>query len=170
MSKKKKLIIFSTFILFLFSGVLYLAVVYNNHESYLRQVNNLTYKEKCGTCHFVYQPELLPSVSWIKILATIDDHFGETVELDDDSKKIISYYFKKSGAENSSAKQAVKIMRSVGNKIPLRITDIQYIRKEHHESSDVLKRKSIGSLSNCSACHTTAESGDYDHDNVEIPK
>ncbi|MDA3895761.1 MAG: hypothetical protein PF482_06415 [Desulfobacteraceae bacterium] len=37
-------------------------------------------------------------------------------------------------------------------------------------SSDVLKRKSIGSLSNCSACHTTAESGDYDHDNVEIPK
>lgn len=62
-------------------------------------------------------------------------------------------------------------MRSVGNQVPLRITDIQYIREKHHEiSSDVLKRKSIGSLSNCSVCHTTAESGIYDDDNVKIPK
>jgi hypothetical protein len=140
-------------------------------ESYLRQVSNPTYKEECGACHFVYQPELLPSVSWMKILANLDDHFGETVELDDDLRKVISDYLKINSAENSSSKRAVKIMRSVGNQVPLRITDIQYIREKHHEiSSDVLKRKTIGSLSNCSACHTTAESGIYDDDNVKIPK
>jgi hypothetical protein len=62
-------------------------------------------------------------------------------------------------------------MRSVGNQVPLRITDIQYIKEKHHEiSSNVLKRKTIGSLSNCSACHTTAENGIYEDDNVIIPK
>lgn len=143
----------------------------DHKESYLKQVNDPTYKEECGACHFVYQPELLPSASWMKILANLDDHFGEAVELDDDSKKVISDYLKINSAENSSAKRAVKIMRSVGTKVPLRITDIRYIQKKHHEiSSDVLKRKSIGSLSNCSACHTTAESGIYDDDNVKIPK
>lgn len=208
MNKKTRLLIFSTFILFLFSGALYLAVADDDHkekkwyqkildhddygdhdrkgkhrerkrehnrdddhhESYLRQVNNPIYKGECGACHFVYQPELLPSVSWIKILENLDDHFGEAVELDDDSKKMISDYLITNSAEKSSAKRAVKIMRCIGNQVPLRITDIQYIREKHHEiSSDVLKRKSIGSLSNCSACHTTAASGIYDDDNVRIP-
>lgn len=143
----------------------------DHHENYLRQVDNPTYKEECGACHYVYQPELLPSASWTKILASLDDHFGEAVELDDDSKRVISDYLITNSAEKSSAKRAVKIMRSIGNHVPLRITDIQYIREKHHEiSSDVLTRKSIGSLSNCSACHPTAESGIYDDDNVKIPK
>lgn len=143
----------------------------DHHESYLRQVNNPTYKDECGACHFVYQPELLPSASWMRILSNLDDHFGEVVELDDDSKTVISDYLKINSADNSSAKRAVKIMRSVGNQVPLRITDIQYIKEKHHEiSSNVLKRKTIGSLSNCSACHTTAENGIYEDDNVIIPK
>ena len=113
----------------------------DHKESYLRQVNNPTYKEECGACHFVYQPELLPSASWMKILANLDDHFGEAVELDDDSKRAISDYLKINSAESSSAKRAVKIMRSVGKQVPLRITDIQYIREKHHEiSSDVQKQ------------------------------
>jgi hypothetical protein len=62
-------------------------------------------------------------------------------------------------------------MRSLGNQVPLRITDIPYIREKHHEiSPNILKRESIGSLSNCSACHTTAENGIYEDDNVTIPK
>ena len=39
----------------------------NGH--YLSAVNNPTYKEQCGGCHFAYQPGLLPSGSWEKILA-----------------------------------------------------------------------------------------------------
>jgi len=106
-----------------------------------------------------------------EILTNLEDHFGETVELDDDSKRVISDYLKSNGAENSSAKRTVKIVRSLGNQSPLRITDIPYILEKHRKiSSDVLKRKSIGSLSNCPACHKTAESGIYDDDNVIIPQ
>ena len=143
----------------------------DHYEGNLKQVSYPAYKEACGACHFVYQPELLPSGSWLKILDTLQDHFGETVELDDDSKRGISDYLKSNGAENSSAKRAGKIVRSLGNQSPLRITDIPYIREKHRKiSSDVLKRKSIGSLSNCPACHKTAERGIYDDDNVIIPQ
>jgi hypothetical protein len=70
-----------------------------------------------------------------------------------------------------ASKSIRQIMRSLGNQVPLRITDIAYIRKKHHEiSPNVLKRESIGSLSNCFACHTTAENGIYEDDNVNIPK
>jgi len=55
----------------------------NRHHSkkyrkrYLTPVNKPIYKEECGACHFAYQPELLPSGSWEKILAGLEDHFGE---------------------------------------------------------------------------------------------
>ena len=103
MNKKIKLIIFS---LILLTGGFYLAADDDksrhrerkrerlrgddHYESNLKQVNNLTYKETCGACHFVYQPRLLPSGSWIKILANLEDHFGETVKFDDDTKRVIS--------------------------------------------------------------------------------
>ena len=104
---------------------------YGKH--YLTPVNNPTYIEKCGGCHFAYQPELLPSGSWEIIIAGLGDHFGEEIELDPDSKKLISDYLKLNGAEKSSAKRAIKIMRSLGNRIPLRITQIPYIQRKYHE-------------------------------------
>jgi hypothetical protein len=143
----------------------------HHSERYLNPVDNAVYREACGACHFVYQPGLLPSGSWEKILSGLADHFGEAIELDPDSEKVIAEYLRVNAAERSSAKRAVKIMRSLGSRVPLRITEIPYIQEKHHEvSASVLKRKSIGSLSNCSACHTTAEKGIYDDDNVVIPK
>lgn len=146
---------------------------YSKHHKkrYLNPVNNATYKEECGACHFAYQPELLPSGSWNKILGGLQDHFGETVELDPASMKIIGEYLRANAAEHSSAKRAVKIMRSLGDRTPLRITETPYIREKHHEvSTNILKRDSIGSLSNCTACHTKAETGIYDDDDVVIPR
>ena len=49
-------------------------------------------------------------------------NFGELIELYPNSKKIITEYLKVNAAEYSSAKQPVKIMRSLGNRIPLRMT------------------------------------------------
>lgn len=143
----------------------------DHHGRYLKPADNPTYKEECGACHFVYQPELLPSASWLKILENLDDHFGESIELDGDSRRAISNYLKSSSAEYSSAKRAVKIMRSLGTQIPLRITAIPYIREKHHEiSASVFTRQSVGSFSNCIACHRTADQGIYDDDHVDIPR
>jgi hypothetical protein len=143
----------------------------HDDNRHLAPVSNPTYKENCGACHFAYQPELLPSGSWHKILAGLEDHFGESIELDPASKKIIAEYLEMNAAEHSSAKRAIKIMKSLGNQTPLRITQIPYIQRKHHEiQPDVLERESIGSLSNCIACHKTAERGIYEDDDVVVPK
>lgn len=137
----------------------------------LQPVTNPAYKETCGGCHFVYQPELLPSASWAKLLSGLDDHFGQTFDVDSDTLATLADYLRGNGADKSSSRQAAKIMKSLVGDVPIRITDVPYIREQHHEiSSDVLSRKSIGSLSNCSACHKTAENDVYDDDFVEIPK
>jgi len=142
-------------------------------KSHLKPVDNPTYTEICGDCHFAYQPELLPSGSWGKILAGFANHFGEEIEIDQESQKIITEYLKANSAEYSSAKRAVKIMRSLRGQTPIRITNVPYIRQKHEDDdipADAFTRKSVGSMSNCIACHTTAEDGIYDDDNVVIPK
>lgn len=134
-------------------------------------VNNSTYTEYCGACHFAYQPGLLPSGSWDKLLKGIADHFGEAVEFDPESMKTITQYLKSYAADNYSAKLSCKIMKSIGSQTPLRITQVPYIQRKHHEiEPQVFERETIGSFSNCAACHITAEKGIYDDDAVKIPK
>ena len=143
----------------------------HDRSDYLKPVTNQTYKETCAECHFAYQPELLPSGSWLKILNQLDDHFGEEIEADPDTIKTILNYLKTNGAENSSAKLSVKIMKSLRYQVPMGITDIPYIRRKHHKLNPaIFENESIGSLANCSACHTTAEKGIYADDDVKIPK
>jgi hypothetical protein len=119
-------------------------------KKYITPVNNPTYEEECGGCHFPYQPEL--------------------IEIDTETINAISGYLISNSAEKSSAKRAVKIVRSLRGRAPIRISEIPYIIKKHDEvDPKIYNRESIGSLGNCAACHITAEKGIYDDDNVAIP-
>ena len=140
-------------------------------DKHIPPVNNETYEQECGACHFAYQPWLLPSGSWQKLLAQLPSHFGEEVELDAGSKKTIEGYLRSNAAEYSDAKQSRKAAKTAGSATPLRITETTFFRHEHHElNPSIFARKSIGSRSNCVACHTTAEQGVYDDDFVKIPE
>jgi hypothetical protein len=140
-------------------------------SKYLKPVNNATFKQECGSCHFAYQPGLLPSGSWEKILSNLPTHFGEEISLDGESINIISEYLQVNAAERSSAKRARKILKSLGGQTPLRITDTPYIREKHHDlDANVFSRQSVGSRANCIACHPSAEQGNYDDDFVKIPR
>jgi hypothetical protein len=142
-----------------------------DERNYLSPVNNETFKLECGACHSPYQPGLLPAGSWEKILTNLPSHFGEEVSLSRESRTVIGAYLRDNAAEKSYAKRARKILKSLNGQTPLRITKTPYIQEKHHElSSKIISRPSIGSLSNCSACHSTAEQGNYDDDFVEIPK
>lgn len=136
----------------------------------LSPVAHPAYEETCGSCHFAYQPGLLPSGSWKKILGSLGDHFGEEIELGLDTRNDILDYLTANAAENNPSRQSRKIMRSLGGNTPMRITAIPCILHEHHEiRPSVFDRKAIGSMSNCSACHRTADQGIYDDDHVVIP-
>lgn len=135
----------------------------DHDEESLRPVINAVYKEKCGACHFAYQPALSSSEGWTNILDQPDDHFGESFELNAEEYKDIKGYLQRDAADKSGAEISRKIMKSLDSKTLMRITDIPYIRKKHREiSPDVIKRRSAGSLSNCIACHKKAEGGYYD--------
>ena len=131
---------------------------------------NPTYQNICGGCHFPYPPGLLPTASWNKIIDRLKDHFGEDIPCDPKEQQEIRIYLQIYGADRASWKKSSKIMRSLQGKSPLRITEVPYIQSKHRKiSADVFKRQSIGSLSNCRACHTTADKGDFNDDKVIIP-
>jgi len=143
----------------------------HNGNRSLTPVNNSVYAENCGSCHFAYQPGLLPSGSWQKIVAGLESHFGEVIVLDKESEQTILQYLTSNAAEFSSAKRSVKIMKHLGSGTPIRITETAYIREKHHEISPaVFTRKVVGSFSNCVACHRSAAKGIYDDDDVIVPR
>lgn len=91
--------------------------------------------------------------------------------LDDQTSKQIMDYLRTNSAESNTSKISKKILASVGANKPTKITDIPYIREKHDEiSPDIYKRKTIGSRSNCIACHTKAKEGNYEDDFVKIPR
>lgn len=144
----------------------------SNNARFFKLVTNETYLKECGACHFAYQPELLPARSWHKIMDTLDKHFGTDASLPDDSKAAVYKYLAEGSAEKSHVKKAQKLLKSISpDETPARISEIKFFKREHRKiTKEVLQRKAIGSISNCNACHTTADKGDYDEDLVRIPK
>ena len=137
-------------------------------------VDNKTYKDECGSCHFAYQPGLLPTKSWEKLLTekALSEHFGENAELDKDTLKIIYDYTIANAADKSYHKRSRKIAIATENiEAPLRITEVRYIKRKHHEIPEKMIKgnKDVKSLSYCDACHTQAGKGVFDADTVKIP-
>lgn len=135
-------------------------------------VANQLYAEECGSCHFAYQPALLPAASWKKLLTRLQNHFGENAELTEQSVQELIAYLEANAADKVSGyKRPEKIMRSLGDMAPLRITDIPYIHRQHHEipSRLIKDNPDIRSLSNCANCHIQAASGSYAEREIRIP-
>lgn len=137
-------------------------------------VTNKQYKDECGSCHFAYQPGLLPAKSWEKLLTpeALSKHFGENAELDKDTLTVIYNYALANAADKSYHKRSRKIAQATAQAdAPIRITEVSYIRRKHHEIPEkmIAGNKDVKSLSYCDACHTQAVKGVFDADTVMIP-
>ena len=87
-------------------------------EDSVPPVDHAAYKENCGGCHFAYQPALLPSGSWGRILESRGDHFGESIELSPSQAEEIAAYLKANAADRSDCETAREIMESLGSGTP----------------------------------------------------
>lgn len=131
---------------------------------------NAVYKQECSSCHFLYLPGLLPARSWQKVMNETDKHFGENLALDEKTRADIQSFLTANSAEKANTEWAGKILSSSGSGTPARITEVPYIVKEHRKiKEEVFKRKSIGSRSNCGACHQQGTQGIFEEDAVSIP-
>ncbi|OGH00910.1 MAG: hypothetical protein A2600_03400 [Candidatus Lambdaproteobacteria bacterium RIFOXYD1_FULL_56_27] len=140
-------------------------------KGFLKPVTDAQYLEECGSCHFAYQAELLPKRSWEKMLSNLHDHFGDDASLEGPGLEAVKAYLLNNAGETSNSKRAIKLLQSTGDKTYLRISDIPYFKREHHEISPAtLARPAIKSWANCAACHPDAAKGNFEEEYVKIPK
>ena len=127
------------------------------------QVNLLPkYRQECATCHLAYPPGMLPAASWQRILGNMSHHFGTDASLDADSVKQISTWLAAHSSGDAGRRAAPPEDR---------ITRSTWFRQEHAEASaSVWKRPMVRSASNCAACHTHAEQGNFDEHFIRIPQ
>lgn len=140
----------------------------------VKPVAEQQYLKECGECHFAYQPGLLPSRSWKKLLSAdaLKDHFGDNAELDKNTLQTIYDYAVENAADKSYYKRSRKIaLTTAEGDAPLRITEVRYIKRKHGEIPEKMVKgnKDVKSLSNCNKCHTQADKGVFDEDTVSIP-
>ena len=122
---------------------------------------NPVVKAECGSCHIAYPPQLLPASSWRALMAGLDKHFGTDASLDPQTAATITAFLEQNaGRERSSSAQPV-----------LRISETRWFVHEHDDvSGPTWKSPKVKSPSNCAACHSNAERGDFSEHSVHIPK
>jgi len=127
------------------------------------------YESDCASCHMAYQPNLLPSASWEKVMApkALEDHFGDNAEINEPDRLSILTYLRTYAADHKGK----RLLRFSRDEAPLRITELRYFKREHREIPKrmVQGNPKVGSLSNCAACHTGAERGNYGERGIRIP-
>ena len=120
------------------------------------------YQQECAACHVAYPPGLLPAMSWQRLMGNLPRHFGTDASLDAAIAQEISTWLTRNAATRK---------RLATPPPEDRITRSDWFVRQHDEvPADAWKRASIKSASNCSACHTRADQGDFDEDHVRIPR
>ena len=123
---------------------------------------NAKFVQECAGCHMAFPPGLLPAASWTKMMTGLDKHFDVDASVTPAEATEITNFLVKNASNRWTATTA-----------PLRITDSVWFKTKHSSrevAPAVWKRASIKSASNCMACHTGAEKGDFNEHNIKIPK
>ena len=139
----------------------------------VKPVDNTLYVAECSSCHFAYQPGLLPEASWRKLMANLSDHFGENAELTPETQKLLTDYLIQNAAEKDGGWLARDVLRDADKRSEpvIRITETTFFIHEHDELPPRMWRDNpkVASMSNCSACHTKADNASFDEHQVVIP-
>jgi hypothetical protein len=174
MNMKARYLITGTVMLGVFSALVSQADNIVNFSSRQSASQNPQYNEECGSCHFAYQPWLLPRRSWQAIMSKqgLQQHFGGNIEFVDSSvENGIRAFLLENSAETYRHEDARKILRSIPqNETPIRISQTPYFYHQHGNiPMRFIKQDAVGSIANCNNCHTRADVGNYDDDFINIP-
>lgn len=135
-------------------------------------VKNKLYNTECSACHFAYQPGFLPERSWVRIMSSLGNHFGDNAKLDEASRTAIENYLRGHAADVLPNRFSRSILRSLReDATPLRISETAYFVRKHDEvpARMVKNNPKVRSFSNCATCHGGADKGSFNEDSVRIP-
>lgn len=141
-------------------------------SAYLADSQYALYKTECADCHMAYPPTMLPVASWRAMMGNLEDHFGDNAELDAATANLITAFLTGNSAGEGRGEYGERTWRATqGRTPPLRITQTDYFRGQHHEIPDKMVKGNpeVGSFSRCETCHAGADQGNFDEHGVRIP-
>ncbi|CAG9221021.1 diheme cytochrome c [Burkholderia vietnamiensis] len=118
------------------------------------------YKQECATCHVAYPPGALPAESWRRILNGLEHHFGTDATLDAATVAQLQTWLSAHAATGAAARRPPDDS----------ITRSSWFISTHDEvPAAVWNSPAVKRPSNCAACHTQADKGNFDERFVRIP-
>ena len=119
------------------------------------------YTQECASCHLAYPPGLLPARSWQRLMGGLDKHYGSDASLDAATVQQI----------NGWLQTHAGTYKRVNEEPPQdRITRSAWFERKHRKIDPaVWTLPSVKSAANCAACHTAADRGVFDDDNLKYP-
>ncbi|MDO9400362.1 MAG: diheme cytochrome c [Polaromonas sp.] len=120
-----------------------------------------SYQQECAACHIAYPPGMLPAASWQRMMGSLNKHYGTDASLDEASVRAISGWLKAHAGTYKRVNEAPPQDRIT--------TSAWFVRKHRKVDAQVWKHASVKSAANCAACHTRADRGDYDENNITFP-
>jgi hypothetical protein len=141
----------------IFLGVFATATLADGHK--LAVPVNQKWQAECGSCHMAYPPQLLTAENWRQMMKGLDRHFGANASLDaKESAEILTFL----------ERYAARDQRYSAN--TLRISDTAWFQRKHREvSNSAWAHAKVKSRANCTACHVTAERGDWSEHSIRMP-
>lgn len=131
-------------------------------EQLLPATLSTQHQQECSSCHLAYPPAFLPRQSWRRLMNNLENHFGSDASIDIEAVKQISVWLEGNAG-------TYKRVRSEPKDDRITASD-WFVRKHRKIEEAIWLRDSIKSKANCAACHTRAERGNYNDDDVVIPK
>ncbi len=141
-----------------------LAMAGNDASSNISVAPLSAYAQECTACHMAFPPAFLPAASWQRMMGNLGKHYGTDASLDASTNRAIATWLK----DNAGTYKRVKEEPPQD-----RITQSAWFLRKHREGEvppNVWKRASVGSPANCGACHTGADKGNFDENQIRIPK
>lgn len=121
--------------------------------------SNPKWQTECGSCHMAFPPQLLTAENWRQMMQGLDRHFGANATLEAKENAEILAFLERHAARNGSHSAKT-----------LRITDTAWFHREHREvSNSDWSHRTVKSRANCTACHVTAERGDWSEHSIRMP-
>lgn len=117
------------------------------------------YNEVCGSCHFSYQPGLLPAMSWQKIMSDTENHFGKSLNLSSVELRTMTRYLLDNSAGHINDEISNNILQTFNyDPLIIRITNTPYFVSTHKLLNYEDNKMNIGQ---CDNCHHNATQGKY---------
>jgi mono/diheme cytochrome c family protein len=120
------------------------------------------YAQECASCHTAYPPGMLPARSWQRVMSGLDTHYGTDASLDVATTRQIGRWL---------LAHAGTYKRVSGEPPQDRITRSAWFDRKHRKVDlAVWTLPSVKTAASCSACHTGADQGNYDDDDLRLPR